>query len=181
MALHCVKYLYSHLIEATILTGCAKDKDVFIPRIPLMATDLPFNFKRIQFAVCIAFAMSINKTQGQSLKIAGINLQNPCFSHGQLYVSYSRVGQTSHSGFWRENKEYCTSHSTSVTLRAEHNDPIPLFLQQYIPCTEDAVPLNVHISALSRNPGAFCRQHGVYFTVTHFHKFCSHFPPHIRK
>jgi len=87
----CVKNLYSHLTEATILTGCAKGKDVFIPRIPLIPTDLPFDFKRIQFPVRLAFAMSINKTQGQSLKIAGIHLQNPCFSHGQLYVACSRA------------------------------------------------------------------------------------------
>ena len=80
----CVKNLYSHLTEATILTGCAKGKDVFIPRIPLIPTDLLFDFKRIQFPVHLAFAMSINKAQGQSLKIAGIHLQNPCFSHGQL-------------------------------------------------------------------------------------------------
>ncbi|UYV76501.1 hypothetical protein LAZ67_14000767 [Cordylochernes scorpioides] len=37
-------------------------------------------------------AMSINKAQGQSLKIAGIDLKQPCFSHGQLYVACSRVG-----------------------------------------------------------------------------------------
>jgi len=55
----------------------------------------------------------------------------------------------SHSGPWRENKEYCTSHSTSMTLLAEHNNPFPLFLEQYIPFIDDAVPLNVHISALS--------------------------------
>jgi hypothetical protein len=31
------------------------------------------------------------------------------------------------------------------------------------------------MSALSRNPGAFRLQHGVYFTVTHFNNFCSPF------
>jgi hypothetical protein len=36
--------------------------------------------------------MSINKAQGQSLKIRGIHLQNPCFSHGQIYVACSIVG-----------------------------------------------------------------------------------------
>jgi len=81
----------------------------------------------------------------------------------------------SHFGSWRENKEYCTSHSTSVTLLTQHNNPFPLFLEQYIPFTDDAVPLNVHISALSRNPGAFRRQYGIYFTVTHCHNFCSPF------
>jgi ATP-dependent DNA helicase PIF1 len=47
----CVKNLYSHIIEATILTGCARGKDVFIPRILLIPTDLPFHFKRLQFPV----------------------------------------------------------------------------------------------------------------------------------
>jgi ATP-dependent DNA helicase PIF1 len=102
----CVKYLYSHLIEATILTGCAKGRNVFIPRIPLIPTDLAFDFKRIEFSVRFAFAMSINKAQGQSLKIAGIHLRNPCFSHGRLYVACSRVGHQKkpvHSGPWRKN------------------------------------------------------------------------------
>nr|KAI8748380.1 ATP-dependent DNA helicase PIF1 [Biomphalaria glabrata] len=77
-----IKNLFSNLIEGTILTGCAKGEDVFIPRIPLIPSDLPFEFKRLQFPVRLAFAMTINKAQGQSLKVAGINLESPCFSHG---------------------------------------------------------------------------------------------------
>jgi hypothetical protein len=88
----CVKTLMPHVIEATIMTGCAKGEDVFIPRIPLLPSDMPFEFKRLQFPVRLAFAMSINKSQGQSLKVAGVNLETPCFSHGQLYVACSRVG-----------------------------------------------------------------------------------------
>ena len=57
-----------------------------------MPTDIEFEFKRLQFPIRLAFAMSINKAQGQSLSVAGINLQEPCFSHGQLYVACSRVG-----------------------------------------------------------------------------------------
>jgi ATP-dependent DNA helicase PIF1 len=69
-----VKSLMPHVIEATILTGCAKEEDVFIPRIPIIPTDMPFEFKRLQFPGRLAFATSINKAQGQSLKVAGINL-----------------------------------------------------------------------------------------------------------
>ena len=87
-----VRKLFSHVIEATILTGCAKGENVFIPRIPLIPTDMPFDFKRLQFPIRLAFAMSINKAQGQSLKVAGIALEEQCFSHGQLYVACSRVG-----------------------------------------------------------------------------------------
>ena len=40
-----------------------------------------------------AFAMTINKAQGQTLQRVGIYLDTPCFSHGQLYVAASRVGK----------------------------------------------------------------------------------------
>ena len=58
-----VKSLMPHVIEATTLTGRAKGEDVFIPRILLIPTDTSFEFKRLQFPVRLAFAMSINKAQ----------------------------------------------------------------------------------------------------------------------
>ena len=81
-------------IEATIITGCGKDKVVFIPRIPLIPSDeqLPIKFKRLQFPVRVSFAMTINKAQAQTLKVVGLQLMESCFSHGQLYVGCSRVG-----------------------------------------------------------------------------------------
>lgn len=88
-----VKKLQNNLIEATIITGKFQGSDVLIPRIPMIPTDLPFDFKRLQFPVRLAFAMTINKSQGQTLKVCGLNLANPCFSHGQLYVACSRVGK----------------------------------------------------------------------------------------
>ena len=87
-----VKSLMPKILEATVITGCAKGEDVSIPRIPVIPSDLAFTFKRIKFPVKLSFAMSINKAQGQTLKVAGIDLQSPCFSHGQLYVACSRVG-----------------------------------------------------------------------------------------
>lgn len=90
-----VKKLMDNVIEATILKGEYKGEDVLIPRIPLIPADLFFEFKRIQFPVRLAFAMTINKAQGQSLEVCGLNLINPCFAHGQLYVACSRVGKPS--------------------------------------------------------------------------------------
>ena len=61
-----VKKLHKNIIEATILCGDAAGDDLFIPRIPIIPTDLPFKFKRLQFPVRLCSAMSINKAQGKS-------------------------------------------------------------------------------------------------------------------
>lgn len=88
-----VKQLKRHVIQATVSTGCAKGEDVFIPKIPINSPGDTFPFKRIQFPIKLCFAMTINKAQGQSLGVVGVDLRTECFSHGQLYVACSRVGQ----------------------------------------------------------------------------------------
>ena len=52
----------------------------------------PFQLQRRQFPVRPAFAVTANKAQGQTLDAVGIHLGKDFFSHGQLYVSMSRVG-----------------------------------------------------------------------------------------
>lgn len=83
--------LRRNVIEAKILTGSASGETVFVPRIPLLPNDLPFEFKRLQFPIKVCFAITINKSQGQTLKFAGGDLLQDCFSHGQFYVACSRV------------------------------------------------------------------------------------------
>lgn len=91
-----VKEMYRHVLECEIATGAAHHigKRVLIPRITLSPSDdvLPFTLKRKQFPVRPAFAMTINKAQGQTVEFAAGYLPMPCFSHGQLYVLMSRVG-----------------------------------------------------------------------------------------
>ncbi|GBL88272.1 hypothetical protein AVEN_222196-1 [Araneus ventricosus] len=86
----CVSKLMVNVIQATILTSNNEEESVFIPRIHLIPSDMLFEFKRLQFPDRLAFAIKINKVQGQPLKVAGINLQTPCFSQGQLYGACSK-------------------------------------------------------------------------------------------
>ena len=54
-------------------------------------SSFPFKFQRQQFPIDMCFAMTINKSQGQSLSQVGLYLQCPIFIHGQFYVVVSMV------------------------------------------------------------------------------------------
>lgn len=85
--------LRQHCIQARILGGDHDGQFRTIPRIKLAGTDesLSVSLTRKQFPVRLAFAMTINKSQGQSFHTVGLDLRTPVFSHGQFYVGVSRT------------------------------------------------------------------------------------------
>ncbi|XP_021761819.1 uncharacterized protein LOC110726658 [Chenopodium quinoa] len=88
------KNFFPNVIHYVIAVGHYKGEKVFIHRInlrPSSSVNYPFMFERKQFPIKLSFAMTINKSQGQTLNQVSIYIPQPCFSHGQLYVALSRA------------------------------------------------------------------------------------------
>ncbi|GBP91362.1 hypothetical protein EVAR_66979_1 [Eumeta japonica] len=96
--------LKRHIVQPIILTGGAKGETVFIPRVPIIPKNLPpVQTPTISFRS--GFLYTIYKSQGQTLKVAGIHLSTPCFSHGQLYVGCLRVSRARNLFIYAENNK----------------------------------------------------------------------------
>ena len=88
-----VTQLSNTVVEIRLIGGSHGGEKFFVPRIKMDSTkpDIPFTLRRLQFPLRLAFAMSINKSQGQSVKHVGLDLRSPVFTHGQFYVGISRA------------------------------------------------------------------------------------------
>ena len=73
--------------------------------------------------------MTINKSQGQTFKKIENYLPQPVFSHGQLYVALSRVGNREGINIMVVNgwKETITDDSNGVILQEGVYTPIVVF------------------------------------------------------
>lgn len=95
-----LRFISQKVLEGVIIERKYERQKALLSRILLQSKDnnerSPVLFTRRQFLIRLAFAMTINKSQGQSLKYVDLDLQiRSCFSYGQLYVAFSRVTHNS--------------------------------------------------------------------------------------
>ena len=94
-----VRKVHLCVLEAETVTRYSVGKIEFIPRINSSNTNshaLPDVLRMIYwpFPLRLSSAMTMNKSQGQTLRKARLYLLTHCFSHGQLRVAKSHVKST---------------------------------------------------------------------------------------
>lgn len=85
-----------------------EDKILILPRIPMVSNEssTAFKLKRLQFPVKLAFAVTFNRAQGQSVgEKCGILLPKKIWTHGQIYVAFSRCGNPRNIFVWADQLE----------------------------------------------------------------------------
>jgi len=78
--------LSANTIEAKVSHSRHTGHDIIIPQIPLILSNSIIH----SFLFLCTFAMTINKSQGQTFKAVVVDMNDE--SYGMLYVALSRVG-----------------------------------------------------------------------------------------
>ncbi|KAK8966552.1 hypothetical protein KSP40_PGU001815 [Platanthera guangdongensis] len=127
-----------NVIEAEILSGEFKGHRVFLPRIPLKSEEdvkLSFELTHKQFPVRLSYALTINKSQCQTISNVGVYLPNDVFSHAQLYVALPRG---------------VSANNTKVMVK---NDGMPDSIDEYYKDKDGNLPLPYHLRPKSEYKG----------------------------
>jgi len=81
---------FSELVNATHLPIPIPRISFVIPCMSRTRGTQNFSVLRRQFPLRLCYTMTIDKSQGQTLSRVALDLRQPVFSHGQLYVALSR-------------------------------------------------------------------------------------------
>ncbi len=120
---------YRLVLEKLERNGDENDT-LILPRIPMTSsagTKLPFVLKRLQFPIKPAFALTINRSQSQTFAgKCGIILPRSIWTHGQLYVSFSRCGCPDNIFVWADQSDY------EELKNEEQLDPMKTYTQNIV-------------------------------------------------
>ncbi|RCN27115.1 hypothetical protein ANCCAN_27152 [Ancylostoma caninum] len=124
-----VRHVSRHVLGCEIATGSNKGQYTLIPRIifqPGQSDTSPCRLRRRQFPVRLAFAMTINKSQGQTFSKVGVYLPSPIFP---------MVNSTSHF------LEFATRINSKFCFRVEKTEPPTLYSKKCCSSSDEQPPL----------------------------------------
>jgi hypothetical protein len=90
-----VAFAGTKCVFVRLISGPATGTTTIIPccvfNISPDQSGLPFNIRRRQFPMIVAYAVTVHKAQGQTLVKVGLYITTDIFTHGQLYTALSRT------------------------------------------------------------------------------------------
>jgi hypothetical protein len=101
----------THSVEVKTI-GEETARTIPLPRIPFkfcLKYVNSYQLTRMQFPLRVAYAMTYNKSQSQTLVKVLLDIKNPPFSHGQLYVTLSRVRDSTKIAMYVRDDQFVQS------------------------------------------------------------------------
>ncbi len=88
-----IRHATNRIVQADLLRDGLQPIRVSIPRINFVfrPPQSTVTISRRQFPLRVAYCLTFNKCQGQTLDKVGLDLRTDVFAHGQLYVALGRV------------------------------------------------------------------------------------------
>ena len=108
--------IFTHSVEIKTI-GEDSERTLRIPRIPFkfrLKYGSSYQLTRTQFPLRLAYAMTYNKCQSQTLMKVLLDITNPPFSHGQLYVPLSRVHDSTKIAIYLKHEQLSPSLDTTT-------------------------------------------------------------------
>ena len=100
-------------VEVVTINDC-RERMVRIPRISFkfrLPYGKSYQLTRLQYPLRLAYAMTYNKSQSQTLSKVLLDITTPPFSHGQLYVALSRVRDCNNIVMYLTEEQLMINHS----------------------------------------------------------------------
>ena len=122
-----VRLIVKDIVSKRLVVACSishPEANFLIPRINLVieeTTSVPLKWRRRQFPLAQAFALTINKVQGQTLQRVAVWLENPVFSHGQFYTAASRISDPHQISFFVP-EESCSDKGIARTKNVVYHE-----------------------------------------------------------
>jgi hypothetical protein len=116
--------IHRHCVEVLTVGDCA-EHNIRIPRISFkfrLPYGKSFQLTRLQFPLRLAYAMTYNKSQSQTLVKVLLDITSPPFSHGQLYASLSQVHDCRNINIYLTEEQVTMSpYNSSVIMPTVNN------------------------------------------------------------
>jgi hypothetical protein len=113
--------------------GEIKERKLRLPRISFkfrLPYGKSYQILRMQYPLRLAYAMTFNKSQSQTLAKVLLDITNPPFTHGQLYIAMSRVWDSNNiCMFLTEEQLVLSEHSHTGFMPTVNNTVFQEVLQ----------------------------------------------------